>query len=381
LTINIAVDTRPLSITITGIGRYLQQLLIKMIPASEGKVQWFLYSDQEISFPYEFKNLTRRCRKVKEDKPNNSLLSSIRSTLTSQLLYPQWCKEDNIDVFWGARHQLPLTLPKHITKVLTIHDLVWKKYPKTMSRAGLFTEKLLMPPAIRRADHIICISKSTQDTINEFYPEQISKTEVIYGGVNKSTINEVLARPLNTPYFLFVGTLEPRKNLKRLLKAFSNATKHGGCKHKLVLAGSKGWGDQNVETLIHELNIDTETIVTGYISDMGLQSYYQHADALLMPSLYEGFGLPILEASQYGVPCLTSNCSSMPEVSGKGGILVEPKNTASIEKALCELSSNTELREELSNYAQKQSNAFSWERSAQATLSTLLNSRTEQPIP
>jgi glycosyltransferase involved in cell wall biosynthesis len=184
--------------------------------------------------------------------------------------------------------------------------------------------------------------------------------------------SEHLPRPIPEAYFLFVGTLEPRKNLMRLLQAFG-AQAHRMSGVQLVLAGAVGWGEQNLEQALCQLAIEDRVLLAGRLDEASLHGYYRHALALVLPSLYEGFGLPLLEAMQYGVPVITSNCSSMPEVAGAGGLLVDPKDTSDIAAALVELASDEALRQRMGAAALAQAAGFSWDEAAKQTLAVLEN--------
>lgn len=171
---------------------------------------------------------------------------------------------------------------------------------------------------------------------------------------------------VNQPYFLFVGTLEPRKNLPRLLSAYASLDSLLRKKAKLVLAGDRGWGDINISALIKRLQLTEDVILTGYVSDDDLSTLYTNALFVAMPSLYEGFGLPIIEAMAHGKTVLTSDRSSMPEVVGNAGITVDPFNEKSIAGALKSLIGNDKLRNTLNQKTTENIKRFSWQNSAQA---------------
>jgi glycosyltransferase involved in cell wall biosynthesis len=184
--------------------------------------------------------------------------------------------------------------------------------------------------------------------------------------------SEHLPRPIPEAYFLFVGTLEPRKNLMRLLQAFG-AQAHRMSGVQLVLAGAVGWGEQNLEQALCQLAIEDRVLLAGRLDEASLHGYYRHALALVLPSLCEGFGLPLLEAMQYGVPVITSNCSSMPEVAGAGGLLVDPNDASDIAAAMVELATDDALRQRLRAAALVQAAGFSWDGAAKQTLAVLEN--------
>lgn len=358
--LRIAVDARPLSIPRTGIGRYTDELLRRLLQTEH---HWFLYSDRPLlrELP-EQDNLTIRTGRSSR---------RITGTLYPQWIYPRWARRDRIDVFWSPRHHLPLALSSSIRTVLTLHDLVGFIAPETMTRMGRQLETWLTPRSVRKTDALIVDAASTLRDLDRVLGYGVDKASVVPLGASINALSEVMPRPLAQDYFLFVGTQEPRKNLVRLLHAFA-AQASSMPDVKLVLAGGAGWGDQ-LEQQITELAIGDRVILTGRLDEASLHSYYRSALALVLPSLYEGFGLPLLEAMQYGVPVVTSNCSSMPEVAGDGGILVDPRDCGSIGDALRRMASDPALHRGLAVAARAQAAHFSWDASAAQTLAILEN--------
>jgi glycosyltransferase involved in cell wall biosynthesis len=282
---------------------------------------------------------------------------------------PFYYRKSSVDLVWGPAHKLPLTVPRNIPCVLTIHDLAWKKVPETMPPYRRFIESLLMPIALKRADLVISVSQSTADDLFRYFPECKGKVRVIpLGGIDRNVDpieSELLSAAVpDRPYVLFVGTIEPRKNLHRLLDAFSSLADGIRTNFKLVIAGDEGWGGLQINSKIESLKLTGSVILAGKVSEQALRQLYKHAYCLAMPSLYEGFGLPIVEAHSFSVPVITSNCSSMPEVAGDGALYVEPLNVSSIGVALKRILSDASLRDELSRKALINSRRFSWERAA-----------------
>jgi glycosyltransferase involved in cell wall biosynthesis len=173
---------------------------------------------------------------------------------------------------------------------------------------------------------------------------------------------------IEQPYFLFVGTLEPRKNLLRLVNAYARIDEAIRNKFLMVIAGGKGWGGVDIHALVKEKGLSAQLVLTGYVNDNQLATLYAHARFLAMPSIYEGFGLPLVEAMSFGVPVLTSNCSSMPEVAGDAGLLVDPFDEKAIADALRSLLTDDHLRDTLAARARKNSERFSWQRAAAETM-------------
>ncbi len=367
--LRIAVDARPLSIPLTGIGRYTEELLRRLLATPH---HWFLYSDRpllsELPMP---DNVQLRIGHQRQ---------RLMATLYPQWAYPRWGAQDQIDVFWSPRHHLPLALSPGVRTVVTLHDLVGFLAPETMTAMGRRLETWLTPRSIRKADAVIVDARSTLGDLDEVLGYGADKASVIPLAATAPVQGvEHLPRPLPEAYFLFVGTLEPRKNLLRLLQAFSTQA-HRMPSVQLVLVGAGGWGGQNLEQRLCRLAIEDRVLLVGRLDEASLHGYYRHAMALVLPSLYEGFGLPLLEAMQYGVPVITSNCSSMPEVAGAGGLLVDPRDVSNIAAAMVELATDDVLRQRLGAAALAQAAGFSWDEAAIQTLAVLENTGRRVPV-
>jgi glycosyltransferase involved in cell wall biosynthesis len=273
-----------------------------------------------------------------------------------------------VSVFWGATHRLPHYLPAQIARVVTIHDLVWKHAGETMRPLSRWVEKRLMPEAIRQADRIVADSVSTANAIEAEYPAVGDKIRVVYPGATDLPapldFQSLSALGIEYPYFLFVGTLEPRKNLQRLLEAYASLDAELRNRARLVIAGGKGWGGVDIASLVRDMHLDGQVISTGYVNETQLATLYAHARFLVMPSLYEGFGLPLVEAMSFGVPVLTSNRSSMSEVAGDAGMLVDPFDVSSITTGLSSLLGDEAYRDHLASRAIPNAKRFSWQNAA-----------------
>jgi glycosyltransferase involved in cell wall biosynthesis len=361
--LRIGVDARPLAAPRTGIGRYLQSLLSRMIAISSADkraaIQWYLYSDRPIDDDFAAtENIVVR------DYPAGA--GKILMLWRTQIGFSLRARQDELDVFWSPRHHLPLLLGRRVRKILTIHDLVWKYYPQTMQRSGLWLERILMPLSIRLADHILTDAYATRSDLSREYPGA-AKISVIQCGCEHW---QAQAAVVKEPYFLFVGTWQPRKNIGGILKAFRLLLDDRQLPHRLVIAGSEGW-HTDVGHMVAELALHDRVLLQGEVSDQELHALYQHAFALLCPSFYEGFGLPALEAMQYGVPVIGSDRSSLPEVIGAGGVLVNPYDPMAIRDAMRSLIFCPQQREHLSRLARQQAGNFSWDTAAEMTLAIL----------
>jgi glycosyltransferase involved in cell wall biosynthesis len=346
----IAVDARPLSAPPGGIRRYTSNLL-REIAVQYPTSRFFLYSDRPFNLDFPLP-ATWRIR-----AGSGNLRSS---TAFAQAVFPLWAIKDRVQSFWSPRHQLPLLLPSRIRKILTIHDLVWKRFPETMKRGGPTVEAFLTPNSIRIADQIIADSVFTRDELLHFFPEVRHKTQVVYLASNLQRDGLVAARVVADPYFLFVGSSEPRKNLKRLLEAYLGYVRSVRTSLDLVMAGADQWGDFNVPAFLRSKAIESKVHVLRSVSDEMLRSLYANAYACIMVSLYEGFGLPLVEAMQWGVPLIASRDSAMAEIAGDAALLVNPRETEEISAALRQLSEDQVLHSQLACASEQRRLRFDW---------------------
>jgi glycosyltransferase involved in cell wall biosynthesis len=292
--------------------------------------------------------------------------------LWSQTVMPWWASQDGLDLFWSPLHRLPLVMPPGLARVVTIHDLVWRHAGQTMRPLNRWLDQTLMPHAVWASDRVVAVSASTAADIEHEMPFAAGRVRAIPLGaaeLGEPGPKESLAGlGLSGPYFLFVGTLEPRKNLGRLLEAWARLPPglDGGA--VLAVAGGSGWGGVDVQTMVLRLGLQDRVRVLGFVSDQQLATLYAHALFLAMPSLYEGFGLPLLEAASRGVPVLTSDIASMPEVAGDAGFLVSPLDVDSIARGLAQMLGEPKFRAELAGHALASAQRFSWDRSARRTM-------------
>lgn len=275
-------------------------------------------------------------------------------------------------------HSNNFRFPKEISakKVVTIYDVCFMDCPEYTTEANrLFCYKGTLDSMLF-ADKVIAISEYTKKRLLHFFPfVDEKKVEVVYCGNRDTLLKEKADIKLvekfglhNEEYFLSVGTIEPRKNYGTLLKAFKEYKEKTKCKKKLCIAGGYGWMQENFTSDIMSLGLKDDVIVTGYVSDAELSNLYRHCFAFVYPTWYEGFGLPVLEAMNFGRPVIASNVTSIPEVAGKGALLIEPHNIEQICDCMIRLESDDSLRKELLCEAEKQVAKFSWEESAKELL-------------
>jgi len=282
------------------------------------------------------------------------------------------------DVLFVPAHVLPLVHPRR--SVVTIHDLGYLYYPESHRLLDRLYLDLSTRYNARAATHLIADSSATKRDLVERYGTEPDKITVVYPGYDgttfqpvrdEGTIEAVKAKyNIAGHYILFVGTLQPRKNLTRLIEAFSNI-QHPTSNIQLVIAGKKGWLYHDIFRQVEKLGLGEGVVFTGYVPEGDLPALMSGARLFVFPSLYEGFGLPVLEAMACGVPVVCSNASSLPEVAGDAAVLVDPLDVEGMAAAMERVLGNNELRAELIERGFEQAGKFSWEKCARETLKVL----------
>lgn len=277
-------------------------------------------------------------------------------------------------------HFFNVIIPPRIEgKVInTIHDLTFCLYPETIDQKHLKFLHSNMKQSVERPDKIITISENSRHEIIKHLHVDPNKIEIVYPGVdpllyqhvlNIKEIEQVRERyKLPQNYILYMGTLEPRKNIERIVEAFSLFKQNSGPigkDFKLVLAGKKGWLYDTIFEKVKYFSLEQEIIFTDYVEEGHKVILYRLASLFIFPSLYEGFGIPVLEAMAGGVPVITSNCSSLPEVAGTAAVLVDPYDSESMAIAMERILSDEEMRQALIREGYQQIKKFNWGRSAQ----------------
>lgn len=296
------------------------------------------------------------------------------SALVGQFAHiPQDGLFPGVDLFHATDHLLPRL--SRVRSVFTLHDVIYRHYPETHMRLNRWFLTLMMPRFLRAADRIIAVSECTKRDALRLYDIDESKIHVIYEGVNPrfrpaspSAIAAARQRyHLPAHYLLVVGTIEPRKNLTMLLEAYT-MLKERQPELKLLIVGQKGWLYEGFFRRLRELGLEEEVIFPGFVPDEDLPAIYSAAELLAFPSLYEGFGLPVLEAMACGTPVVCSNTSSLPEVAGDAALLIPPQDVRAWVEALERVVRDASLRAALRRRGLEQAARFTWERAARRTL-------------
>ena len=282
-----------------------------------------------------------------------------------------------VDLFHATDFVLPHTLESTRT-LLTVHDLSFVRVPEAASPPLKAYLDAVVPRSVARADHILADSFATRDDLIELYKTPSRKITVLYSGVDQRFRRVADGRALDAirakyglaggPYILSVGTVQPRKNYSRVIRALAEV-RASGLDLRYAIAGGKGWLEDEMQRTIAATGMDDFVRLLGYVDDEDLPALYSGSRMLLMPSLYEGFGLPVLEAMACGVPVITSNVSSLPEVAGDAAIQVDPCDTAALRDAIIAVETEPNLREQLARKGYRRAERFTWQQSAAQLLS------------
>jgi glycosyltransferase involved in cell wall biosynthesis len=298
-----------------------------------------------------------------------------RRTSWHDIVLPIKLRKCPFDIVHDTCQYGPFFLKSKFKKVSTVHDLTSYIFPSMHLSVLVNREKYFFPMALKNTDKIISVSNSTKKDIIKYFNINESKIEVIYEGVadyykplEEKICNDVLRNYyILGPFILYVGTLEPRKNIPLILKAYYKL-KNYGLNHKLVIVGKRGWKYEAFEELIKILNLSEDIIFTGFVPEKVLPAFLTSADLFIYPSFYEGFGLPPLEAMACGTPVITSNTSSLPEVVGDAGIMINPYDVNGLTKVMYDVLTNDGLKEDMRKKGLKRAKLFSWEKTTKETL-------------
>lgn len=382
----IGIDIRVLGSKFkSGIEEYVENLLTHMLPLDSG-IKFKLFYSSFGNSPagrladYDFLYLPNV--EVKKFKfPNRLIFYSSRL-----FNYPKIDKLlGGVDVFFSP-HFFISALSRNVKRVTTFHDLSFEHFPEFFTRQQRFWHRFGMNPSwqAKFSDRIIAVSESTKNDLAKRYSIDPAKIEVIYSGISpmiKRPTQERLdmfRRQAGLPekFILFLGKLEPRKNVVGLIKAFnvlksSGGPPAGGDDIHLVIAGSKGWLCKDIFKEAEKSPYRSQIIFKDYISDEARPFYYGLASVFVYPSFFEGFGFPPLEAMACGTPVVVSNNSSLPEVVGDTGLLIDPYNVSDMAEAIRNILEDQRLRDNLIQKGLARSQQFSWQKCAEKTLEVL----------
>lgn len=352
----IAVDARSLSGERTGVGRTLEGLYGAWSGLFPGD-SVVLLCPRPVVLPPALEG------KVEVRPPARPRLPG---TLWLQSVAPAEAGAEKADLFHGPLGILPLAAP--MPGVATIHDLTPVLFPEWHDRKNVAGFAPLLPATVRRAARLLCVSRATRADLLLACPEAEGKAVVVPNGlVPPAPAAEGGAPPWPRPYVLSIGTLEPRKNHARLVRAMESIWDRRPAFPDLVLAGGEGWEMTGFGETLARSRHAARIAVLGWVSPERAVSLLRGARLLAYPSLYEGFGLPALEAMAEGIPVVASSSSSLPEVVGDAGLLPDPADVASIAAAIERANDDAAFREAAARRGPERAALFTWESAARAT--------------
>ena len=358
--ITLSIDAR--MINASGIGVYVRNLLPRIIALSNDFLIYLLGSYDELN-KYGWA-ANDHVKIINCDKP----IFSIAGQLEVIKKMPKDTK-----LFWSPNFIIPIFSKGKV--LATVHDVFHLAMPEYLSMPVRASARILFEVLQHKADKIICVSHFSARELVRLTRIPEEKIQVIYNGVDNSWFHVTPKdNPYNRPYLLFVGNVKPHKNLSALLKAFSMLKDK--IDHDLVVVGKReGFltPDNNLENAINNYNLHERVHFTGYIEDDLLKQYYVFADALVFPSLYEGFGLPPLEAMACGCPVIVSNAASLPEVCGDAALYFDPYRPEDIADKIMILLNDNALKAELKKKGKERALYFTWDKSAQETIRVIKN--------
>lgn len=361
--LRIGVDIRPFYEPLTGVGWYLHHLLHEL--AKHDDVELLLFGDARVTDlgPHLHASLPANARLCTFDLRGQSI-GRFDRPLTAAA-YVAWLALAGCDVFFGANYFLPrLHGAVARRRVITIHDLTYKRFPELLQKETLDNLERQMMREIAVADAIVCVSESTRRDLLAYYAVDPSRAFAIHSGLGALPPAEPVDG-LPSRYILFVSTIEPRKNLGTLLDAYERI--RASYDGKLVVVGKIGWKSEAIARRLRGPGI----VHLDYLRASQLATVYQHAEAFVFPSLYEGFGFPLLEAMAHGVPSIAARSSSLPEIGGDAALYFEPNDVDSLTTLLARVLQDEPLRAELATRGRARAAEFQWSRAADDTLAVL----------
>ena len=361
----IAVNTRFLiKNKLEGIGIYTHEILKKLVHLMPQHTFYFLF-DRAYSNEFIF--------------ADNVVPIVVSPPARHPMLWYWWFEKSipkvlhqhKIDLFFSPDGFC--SLHTNVPQLLTIHDIGFEQYPEHTPNLVNRFYRYFTPKYCDKAQKIITVSEFTKQEIIKYYNTNADKIEVVYNAFDNNQFEIKMEDKFSSdvPYFVFVGAVHPRKNVIGLLKAFEFYKRTYASKHKLVIIGRNAWQNKSLENFIAQMNYKDDLYWIEKCNRNELIHTVKNATALVYPSLYEGFGIPLIEAMSLGVPVIASNVSSIPEIVGNAGILAAPDNTTEIAQAMQTITTNTNLRDEYIEKGKLRARDFNWENSAKKIASIL----------
>lgn len=367
---NIGIVTNTIDTQEGGMGTYTENLVENLLKKDKVN-QYFLIHTSKYKYARKEKNVF---------EVTLPFFSSIpQKLITGTIYFEEICKKYHLDILHDPNQISPFFFKSKTKKVLTIHDLAVFHYPHTFGKIANIYSKLF-PMVLKNTDFILTDSENSKTDIQNFLDIDSEKIAVVHPGVDKyfKKIEKEKAKRylykkfrIKKPFLLFVGTIEPRKNILRLLKAFDKIRNQVDL--KLVIVGKIGWKYKEVLSLLNKSSLKKNVIYLGLVTKQDLLMLYNAAEVFVYPSLYEGFGLPIVEAMGCKTPVITSDTSSLIEIAKDCALCVNPTNEEEIEKAILSIIDNPQLKADLISKGLVRAQNFSWDSTSQKILDCYYN--------
>jgi len=363
--LRIGVDIRPFYEPLTGVGWYLYHLIHEL--ARHEGVELYLFGDARV---------TDEGPRLHAEVPLNARLCTfdLQGRTPARLdrpltaaAYVAWLELAGCDVYLAANYFLPrLHSAVARKRVITIHDLTYKRFPELLQKETLANLESQMMREITKADAIVCVSESTRRDLLRYYNVDPARALTIHSGLAPAPEAEPV-EGLPSRYILFVSTIEPRKNLDTLLAAYERLRESGMYDGSVVVVGKVGWKSESIVPRLRNPGV----VHLDYLRPGQLATVYRNAEVFVFPSIYEGFGFPLLEAMHHGVPSIAARSSSLPEIGGDAALYFEPQDAATLASLITRVAGDAELRATLAAKGREQAARFRWDVAAEETLAVL----------
>jgi glycosyltransferase involved in cell wall biosynthesis len=367
--LRVGVDIRPFYEPLTGVGWYLHHLLHAL--AKHEDVELYLFGDARVTDlgPRIHCDLPEGAHLCTFDLRGRGRISRL-TRAASAAAYVGWMKLVDCDVMFGANYFLPrlhAAVARH--RVVTVHDLTYKRFPELLQNETLQNLERHMQRELAQSDAVICVSESTRRDLLHYYQADRRRIVTVLSGVVPPPDHPASDAPVGLPdrYILFVSTVEPRKNLGVLLDAFEALKARGAYDGALVVVGRIGWKSETIVPRLRRPGVHH----LDYLEPGQLAAVYGRAELFVFPSIYEGFGFPLLEAMAHGVPTIAANSSSLPEVGADATLYFEPHDAKALAALISRVTSNDALRTELIARGRKRVSELRWDHAAEKTLEVL----------